>query len=306
MSKEAPEEKLQDFQQPYDNLLKSLFEGQERQILPYFLPDVEYIETLNVELIRTPLRVDRVYKVRYEGDIHILHLEFETRANNKMAKRLLEYHAYLHRKYDLPVMSIIVYPFKTQMAVSPLRETFGKEEVLIFHFRVFPVWQLETKKYISEHVVVLYALLPTMVGVDATLLNKAIDEMVEYYKGDDAKLAQELRWMGVVLRRAKLPRVVKNRIEERLNMWDDLMERDPKMRKIRKESEERGRAAGLTEGLQKAVITAVKLRFPPLTELAEEKIAQVNKPEKLNLLLDQITSVPDETTARMLLDLAAA
>ncbi len=113
-------------------------------------------------------------------------------------------------------------------------------------------------------------------------------------------------------------------------MWDDLMERDPKMRKIRKESEAKGlaeglakgkmqglmegkeqglaqgRAAGLTEGLQKAVITAVKLRFPPLTELAEERIARVNKPEKLNLLLDQITSVPDETTARMLLDLAAA
>ncbi|HZS75184.1 MAG TPA: hypothetical protein VFA41_01115 [Ktedonobacteraceae bacterium] len=182
----------------------------------------------------------------------------------------------------------------------------------------------------SEHAVVLYALLPTMAGVDVSLLNKAIDEMLEYYKGDDAKLAQELRWMGVVLRRAKLPRAVKQQIEERLNMWDDLMERDPKMRKIRKESEAKGlaeglakgkmqglmegkeqglaqgRAAGLTEGLQKAVITAVKLRFPPLTELAEERIARVNKPEKLNLLLDQITSVPDETTARMLLDLAAA
>jgi hypothetical protein len=33
-------------------------------------------------------------------------------------------------------------------------------------------------------------------------------------------------------------------IEERLSMYDDLMEKDPKMRKIRAESEARGEARG--------------------------------------------------------------
>jgi len=66
----------------------------------------------------------------------------------------------------------------------------------------------------------------------------AHDEMVKYYKGNDTKLAEELRWMGIALRRVRtLPRNEKREIQERLNMWDDLMERDPKMRKIRKESE---------------------------------------------------------------------
>jgi hypothetical protein len=66
---------------------------------------------------------------------------------------------------------------------------------------------------------------------------------VEYYKGDTTRLAQELRWMGIIIRKVKtLPRADKREIQERLNMWDDLMEKDPKMRKIRKESEARGRA----------------------------------------------------------------
>lgn len=93
-------------------------------------------------------------------------------------------------------------------------------------------------------------------------------------------------------------------------MWDDLMEKDPKMRKIRRESEAKGRAKGrtegLVEGLRKAVITAVRLRFPHLTELAEQRVAQINKPDKLNLLLDQISDASDEDAARSLLDLVAA
>ncbi len=141
--------------------------------------------------------------------------------------------------------------------------------------------------------------------------HKAIDDMVKYYKGKDAKLAAELRWMGIVLRRVRtLPRGEKREIQERLNMWDDLMERDPKMRKIRKESEARGEAKGkvqgLAEGLQKAVITAVKLRFPPLTELAQQKVSRVRQPDALNLLLDQMTAVSDEDAARSLLDRIAA
>jgi hypothetical protein len=88
-------------------------------------------------------------------------------------------------------------------------------------------------------------------------------------------------------------------------MWDDLFEKDPKMRKIRRESEAKGRTEGLTEGLRKASIIAVRLRFPGLTELAQQKVAQINKPEKLNLLADQIEVAPDENAVRSLLDLVA-
>ena len=89
-------------------------------------------------------------------------------------------------------------------------------------------------------------------------------------------------------------------------MWDDLMERDPKMKKIRKESEAKGEAQGIAKGLQQAVITVVTLRFPPLTELAQQKVSRVRQPDKLNLLLEQVTSVPDEEAVRLLLDGIAA
>ena len=307
MAKKTPEESSRDQQQPYDNLLKSLLEGQEKEMLPYFVPGVEYVETLNVEVVRTPLRVDRVYLIRKNGRKKIVHLEFESGPNKKMAARLLDYHTYLHLKYELPVKSVIVYPFPTKMAMSPFLEEDEDGEIVTFHFRIFPLCQLKAEHYIHEHAIVMYALLPTMQGADAALLHKAIDEMVEYYKGNDSKLAQELRWMGIVLRRAKsIPREDKREIQERLNMWDDLMEKDPKMRKILRESEARGRTEGEVKALRKAVAIAVKMRFPSLAELAQQRVAQINKPDKLDLLLDQIANAPDEETARSLLDLVAA
>jgi len=319
MVKKGTDEASQDQQQPYDNLLKSLLEGQEKLMLPYFVPDVEYLDTLNVEVVRTPLRVDRVYLVRHKGRKKIARLEFDSGPNNDMAARLLDYHAYLYRKYKLPVLSMIVYPFPAKMAESPLQEADEDHDILIFHFRVFPLWQLKAEQYVHEHAVVMYALLPTMEGANAPLLHKAIDEMVQYYHDNDTKLAQEFSWMGIVLRRVRtMPREDKREIQERLNMWDDLMEKDPKMKKIRKESEAKGRAEGLAEGrvvgkteglaegLQKAVITAVRLRFPHLTELAQQRVEGINKPAKLNILLEQISAAPNEEAVRSLLDLVAA
>src|SRR5579884_718568 len=186
----------QDQQQPYDTLLKSLFEGQEEQIVPYFLEGARYLATLNVEVIRNPLRVDRVYLILYRGEEHILHIEFESGSNPTMASRLLDYHGYLHHKYQKPVISIIVYPFETKMAESPFKEKSRGRDMLIFYFDVLPLWKLKAKDYLNDHAVIMYALLPTMHGANAELLLEAIDEMVQYYGEDSTKLGCELLWMG--------------------------------------------------------------------------------------------------------------
>ena len=179
MPKRERKTTLQDQQQPYDNLLKSLLEGREKEMLPYFLAEAEYQETLDVEIHRTTLRVDRVYKILYRGQLHILHLEFESGSDSDMDARLLDYHAYLYRKYRLLVLSIIGYPFRTSMATSPLQEMSGKTELLRFHFQTFPLWRLHAEQYIKEHALFMYALLPTMDGANANLLNAAINEMIE-------------------------------------------------------------------------------------------------------------------------------
>ncbi len=315
MARRRRKQTTQQQQQPYDNVLKSLIEGHEQEILPHFLGGAEFLEVLNVEVLRTPLRVDRVYKVRYRSHAHILHLEFESGTDNKMAYRLLSYHAYFLEQYGCPVISIIAYPFPTSVAESPLREISGQEEVLTFHFKVLCLWKLDAAYFVHEHVVSMYALLPTMGGANEQLLSQAINELVEQYKNDGAQLAQQLKWLGVLLRRAEImPPEDKRHIQERLDMWDNLLEEDPYIKKKVAQSEAKGKAKGRAEGraegevtgLQNAVVRIVRGRFPTLTELAQQKVAQVNETEVLYYLVEQLSTAPDETVVRWLLRPSAA
>ncbi|MEO6890475.1 MAG: hypothetical protein ABI456_13890 [Ktedonobacteraceae bacterium] len=105
---------------------------------------------------------DRVYRVRYRGQQHILHLEMETGSLVEMPTRLLFYHAGILDRYQLPVISMVIYPFQVSMAESPLQETSGPEEILIFHFKTLPLWKLDARWFLQEHAVSMYALLPAM------------------------------------------------------------------------------------------------------------------------------------------------
>jgi len=95
--------------------------------------------------------------------------------------------------------------------------------------------------------------------------------------------------------------VAKPRKKKR-QMYDPLWENHPKVKKIRAESE----AEGEIKALQSAVVTIVKARFPTLTELAQKKVAQINTPEVLNYLLEQIAAEPNEVGVRALLRPTAA
>ena len=100
-------------------------------------------------------------------------------------------------------------------------------------------------------------------------------------------------------------------------MYDPLWEDHPKVKKIRAESEEKGRVKGRAEGRtegrnegrnegelrasQKILVNVVKAWFPALAELARQKASQINKPDVLTYLIEQVSTAPDETVARWLL-----
>ena len=85
-------------------------------------------------------------------------------------------------------------------------------------------------------------------------------------------------------------------------MYDPLWDEHPKVKKIRAESETKGEV----KALQRTLVTIVKTRFPDLTELAQQKAAQIDQPEVLNYLIEQVTAAPDEEVIRWILRPSAA
>ncbi len=97
--------------------------------------------------------------------------------------------------------------------------------------------------------------------------------------------------------------------QEEPKVYDPLWEENSKVRRIRAESEAegfaegkaKGRVEGKAEGLQIALVSAVRVRFPELAELAQQKVIKINDTSNLDMLLKQVITAQDERTARWLL-----
>lgn len=78
-------------------------------------------------------------------------------------------------------------------------------------------------------------------------------------------------------------------------MYDDLIEQDHKS--------EKSRAKGEVKGLRTGLITVAETRFPSMSDVVRKKAKRLDKPDQLILVLKYMVSAPDESTARLLLDL---
>jgi hypothetical protein len=291
--------------QVYDSVLKRMLEHQPAVLLPLLfpeLPEAEVIEELNVEVILPPRRTDRVYKVRSgaDGEHLILHVEFEASANQEMAKRLLIYHALLFEKYNVPILSMIVYPFEIRIVTPPLVEARASgKKILSFAYSTLPLWKLDARTYVEKRAVPFYGLLPTMQGADEHLLLAAIEEMVEWYRDDEVHLRDELLCFRVLLARARrLPEAELQHVERRIRMFDPLLEQDPWVQ----EKIAEGRAEGALQLSRHLLVTVVRTRFPLLGQRAERVAAHTADPEVLGRLIERVVQATNESEVRHLLE----
>jgi len=73
--------------------------------LPLLVPGVTYEQAVNVEVIPSVMRTDKVFQVQYSGKQHILHIEFESSHDGDLPSRLLVYNAMLYRDHKCPVIT---------------------------------------------------------------------------------------------------------------------------------------------------------------------------------------------------------
>jgi hypothetical protein len=287
--------------QVYDTSMKDLVDRQAKDILPALLPGLTYQETLNIEVVKPVLRTDKVYLVMYQGKQHILHIEFESGKNKRMGARMLAYNAMLHLEHNLPMISIVIYLFETQMVVSPFLMEGGDGIITTFHFRIIPLFHLKAEKYVNEHIVCMYPLLAAMEGANSQFIKRATDELSEVYHDDPATLGDFFAYMLILLERTgTMTQLEKAKTREALSMYDNLWDQSAIIQQMRAASKEEGKVEGETETLQKVIADTVEVRFPSLLDLAQQKVRTISDPEKLHQLYMQILTAPNEENARAL------
>jgi ribosomal protein S21 len=285
--------------QPYDHALKSLMGDRAAEIIPQFLPQAELVSVENIEIKRELLRADLVYLIQYKGKAHILNLELQTNADSEMVYRILLYHIELHLEYRLPVISIVLYLFEANVPEPPFRELSGdEEEILTLHYRVLALWTMDAREYVKKRIIGMYTFLPGMKGANAALLLQAIEDMNQRYPRP--LFVRHLRRFKKILQRSGTVSVQDKQIVEAKmhEHYDSFVDEDP-------EVQERV-ARGKIQIAQKMVVGLVEVRFPSLTELAQEKVTLIRNTDTLDQLAKQVATVPDENTASWLLNTFAA
>jgi hypothetical protein len=306
--------------QPYDGSIKEIFKEDAAQLLPHFLSGATLVSVKDIEILRSPMRSDRVYCIEQNDTFHILDVEFQAGYDNEMEYRILIYHASLLKDYKLPVISIVIYLFRTTVAHSPLVSRRGDgKEVLMFHFEVLKMWEFDAREYIKERAIDMYIFLPLMDHANAHVLLQAVDEMVEYYQADEAKLARRLLWFGLFLERTDTVVLEdKKKVEESLNTFDQLLEDYGWVRRKRaiwkQQAQEEGFASGFVPGQEtgfvqgelqiarQILINIAARRYPVLASLAKQQAEKTTDLDKLSGSIEQIAIAPDEATARFVLN----
>ena len=197
---------------------------------------------------------------------------------------------------------------------------------MTFDFLEIALFQEDAAYYVKEHLIGMYPVLPTMQGVDHVLMRKAMDELFEFCRGREERFAEQFVWMEVLLERTETIAVrEKERVRRELQVYDSLWENHPRVKQIRAEVAaskaqfekriaqleaeraqlEKGRVQLETEGevhgLQHAIVTFVRVRYPALTEMAQQKVAHLHNLDALNFLLEQISVQTTEDGVRALL-----
>ena len=101
------------------------------------------------------------------------------------------------------MITLVLYPFAAPGGKPELIETYGDEEILRFYYREMSLRALHAPTFMQTRSIPLYGLLPAMSGVNLEVLMHAIEDMVEYYQGNDDNLRDELLCFLALLNRAK-------------------------------------------------------------------------------------------------------
>lgn len=293
--------------QPYDNDIKALFGQDGAHIVPELIAEAQVLAAHNVEVDRSKLKVDLVFRILYQGILAILNIELQSGPDSAMGSRVLQYLVGLHDFYQLPVICVVIYLFRCSVVESPYVIKCGDRTSLILNYEVIRWWEVDGAAIIDKRAIHLYTLLPATKEPNVDLLKKALHEMAQVYERHE--LGYRFGWFYRILRRTDtMLNEDKLIIEKELKMqynYQELIQDDPVIQDLLTERELKGKAEGEIKATKENIFSLLTARFSAaLATQAQSVITPIQNVDTLKLLFQQLLRVPDEQMVRIVLGLS--
>ncbi len=279
---------------PWDDTMKRLIRAHPQHFVSWVAKGAIFKEALSIELKNWTRETDFLLDVIQNERQMLVHMEFQSREDENMAQRLLEYNVLATREHGRPVLSCLIYLRKdSRIAESPLIwELPNGQRVLYFHFIVIKLWEIKAEELIQTDLTGLLPLVPLTNGGN---LHEVIDEIAtKLAASNEYNLLEYARRFASLVFKEGSDHEWLNR---RFAMYRDILEDSWVVQEERRE--------GKRDGLRQAILAVIHARFPEIVDLTKKKIEGVENPELLQGLLVQISlaqSVEDATLALFALD----
>jgi predicted transposase YdaD len=279
---------------PWDDTMKRLIRTHPQHCVSWVLKGAIFKAALSIELKNWTRETDFLLDVIQNERQMLIHMEFQSREDEDMAQRLLEYNVLATREHGRPVLSCVIYLRKdSKIAESPLIwELPNGQRVLYFHFIVIKLWDITADELIQTNLIGLLPLVPlTKDGGQYEVIDAVATKLAN---------ANEYNLLEFARRFASL--VFKDGsdhewLNRRFAMYRDILEDSWVVQEERRE--------GKRDGLRQALLAVVQARFPEIIDLMKKQIDGVENPESLQDLLIKISlaqNVEDATMALFALD----
>lgn len=299
----------------WDRSSKRLIGENPGQFIQWLLPDAQYqgVPTPKTPTMETKeIEADGLFQILLVGVLCLVHIEFQSSSDEKMARRMWQYNALATITYDLPTSSIVVFLRPCRVPEPFYTAGFPTgERVHHFWFKVIKLWEITVNQFKQTGLIGIF---PLMVLAKDGKRPEVVEEIIQHIEADNSPSAHELLAVTYTLASLVFQKAAdRSWLKRRFSMLDNHLFRDSWVyQELIQEGIEKGVEKGLQEGIEKErqqrlkdqrqmLLTIIRAHFPQLVEMAQRKANAIKKPDVLQALVLNMFAAQTEEQARQLL-----
>ena len=258
---------------PWDDTMKRLIRAHPQHFVSWVLKGAIFKAALSIELKNWTREADFLLDVIQNERQMLIHMEFQSREDEDMAQRLLEYNILATREHGRPVLSCVIYLRKdSKIAESPLIwELPNGQKVLYFHFIVIKLWDITADELIQTNLTGLLPLVPlTKDGGQYEVIDEVATKLAAAKEYNLLEYAR--RFASLVFKEGS----DHEWLNRRFAVYKDILEDSWVVQEQRREGELRG--------LHLAVQDVIQARFPEILLYAKKQMESIEDSEVLRHL----------------------
>ncbi len=302
----------------WDTSTKRLVNTRPEDFIRWLIPGAQFIgpvEARSLNLNNQEIEADNLHQMIVDGIKCLIHIEFQSYADEHMAERMWKYNAMATWTYDCPTDSFVIYLRRCKVAEPFFRWKFPPAKTVhLFHFNVVKLWEVSFEEIEQAG---LLGLLPLMVlargGKNRKVVEKAITT-IETSEDEDRRDLLSLTYIFASM--AFVKEADRHWLKRRFRMFEDALKDSWAYQEIWQEGKQEGKQEGIQQGIQEGIQQErlanlqrqrhmleylVQKDFPGILEMAKERGEATNDPDAVQEIIFKLLRAVTEAEARQIL-----